>query len=515
MKRSLLLELLLAFALVISFGTAVDALVVNQATRGQFNRFVTASGQGWAQQVAPVLADYYARTGGWQGVDELLRTPWLNTAMAIQTPASIQVASTPEAAGTGARLRGMMGARMMGTRQTALDGMRHGETDIGASLVIDDMWGWMGLRLLLADAQGTVVADTDSALTGSTLLPTELAIGTPIKVNGQEVGVLLPVTAIADTPSAAADFLRAVNTATWLSSLAAAALASLLGLFLFRQIIAPVRAVTSAAQQIAAGSLEQRVPVSAHNEIGQLALTFNQMADTLARDQQLRRNMMADIAHELRTPLSVIQSNLEAILDGVLPADPQEIGLLHDETMLLTRLVADLRLLSLAEAGQLKLQCATTDLTNLIQHTLDHLRLQADVQQVTFVTELPPALPFVNVDADRIEQVLTNLLSNALRYTPTGNRITVRARTEASAKPPLSVVVEVVDTGEGIAATDLPYVFDRFYRADKSRNRASGGSGIGLALVKQLVEAHNGRVWVKSEPGMGATFAFSLPIASI
>lgn len=231
-------------------------------------------------------------------------------------------------------------------------------------------------------------------------------------------------------------------------------LALLLGVFLFRQIVAPVRGSTKASRYIAAGDLEQRVSVTSRDEIRQLALTFNLMADALARDQRLRRTMMADIAHELRTPLSIIKVNLEAMQDGV----------------------------------------------------------QAGADKVTLAVEIAPDLPLLDVDADRIEQVFSNLLGNALRYTPAGGCITVHAGIRAVEGLSRAVVVEVADTGKGIDAADLPCVFDRFYRADKSRNRASGGSGIGLAQVKQLVEAHKGIVWVESAPGAGATFAIALPL---
>jgi signal transduction histidine kinase len=271
-----------------------------------------------------------------------------------------------------------------------------------------------------------------------------------------------------------------------------------------------VKRLTLAAQKVAAGDLEPRIEVKSQDEIGQLAVAFNQMAGALARDRELRRNLIADVTHELRTPLSVLQGNLEAMLDGVLPTNPEEIASLRDETALLARLVSDLSMLSLAEAGQLKLERIPTDLGALISRSIEPLRLQAESQGINLTAEISPGLPLTNVDSDRIEQVVRNLVGNALRYTPGGGSITVRANPGASG----FIQVQVQDTGTGITKEDLPYVFDRFYRAEKSRNRSSGGSGIGLAIVKQLVEAHGGKVWAESAPGKGAVFSFSLPHSS-
>jgi signal transduction histidine kinase len=201
---------------------------------------------------------------------------------------------------------------------------------------------------------------------------------------------------------------------------------------------------------------------------------------------------MADIAHELRTPITVIQANLEAMLDEVLPLDAQQVAALHDETLLLNRLVADLRLLSQAEAGALKLERHETDLVALIHRVVEKIKVQAQQKDINLDIETPENPPRISIDADRITQVLNNLIGNALRYTPENGKITVSA-----AKSPGSagtIQISVTDTGSGIDPEALPFVFDRFYRADQSRARNSGGSGLGLAIVKQLVEAHGGKV---------------------
>jgi len=215
--------------------------------------------------------------------------------------------------------------------------------------------------------------------------------------------------------------------------------------------------------------------------------------------------MTADIAHELRNPLSVIRGNLEAMLDGVYPADVEHVGPIYEETLLLQRLVQDLRLLSLADAGQLQLVRAQVDLVALLSGIADSVQAVADDQGTEIQLDLPGEPLVVEGDADRLRQVVGNLLGNALRYTPAGGRVTLRAwRAGGRAR------IQVSDTGPGIAPEDLPHVFDRFYRAGTARDRASGGSGLGLAIARALVQAHGGEIEVASLPGEGATFTIVL-----
>ena len=483
MMRSLWLKLMSAFLLVVLIGGGIDTYLVSRSTRTQFSQYIDQNGRAFAQQLAPTLAQYYTRQGNWQGVENLLNNPWggvmMNDGM------------------------GMMGEGDWGSWQ-GMDGMGMGNNMMGNA---NNPWSMMGLRILVADAQGTIVADSAAQDVGKTLSSADIAVGEPILVGNQQVGTVLPLYAGTTVPNSANDFVTSINHSTWLAGGIAALVALVLGSVLFFQIVSPVQQITSAAQKIAAGDLSQRIPTQSQDEIGTLANSFNQMADSLAKHEELRRNLIADVAHELRTPLTVIQGNLEAMLDGVLPASPQEIATLRDETALLARLVSDLRLLSLAEAGQLKLERVEIDPTELIAQAVEPFRLQAQSSQIELTLEIASNLPFINVDADRIAQVIRNLLNNALRHTPAGGRITLTCRKETTQ----SLLFTVSDTGEGISADDLPFVFDRFYRADKSRSRASGGSGIGLAIAKQLVEAHGGKVWAESQPGRGAIFGFTLP----
>lgn len=388
---------------------------------------------------------------------------------------------------------------------------------MGSSSMMGDMWGMMDVRLILADNQGKVIADTAQTAVNQQLSPNDLQAGIPLQVDSQPVGTLLALSTTPVSNSISANFLNAVQRTTWITGAVTGVFGLLLGFFLFRQIVSPIQTVTEAASNIASGKLHQRVPAKSNDEVGTLARTFNQMADTLERNQRVRQNMIADIAHELRTPVTVLQANLEGMLDGVLPASPEEIASLRDEVDLLSRLIADLRLLSLAEAGQLKLEKTMVPARQIVEHAIEGFQMQAAEQKVNLVTDVADGLRPVYVDADRMNMVLRNLISNALRYTPENGEIVVRASLKDG-----EAILSVTDTGRGIAVEDLPYVFDRFYRADKSRNRSSGGSGIGLAIVKQLVEAHGGKVLVQSpvysnsvQEKVGTCFIIQMPYSDI
>jgi two-component system OmpR family sensor kinase/two-component system sensor histidine kinase BaeS len=228
------------------------------------------------------------------------------------------------------------------------------------------------------------------------------------------------------------------------------------------------------------------------------------MADELQRAETLRRNLMADIAHELRTPLTVMQGSLRALLDGVYPLELKEIASIYDETRLLSRLVADLRELALAESGQLALKVQPVEVATVMQTVADQFTAAAEAQETRIAVVNGYAMPLVQADPDRLTQVLHNLLTNALRHT-SGGAITVSGESLDE-----RVRISVQDTGEGIAPQELTHVFDRFYRADNSRSRVTGGVGLGLAIAKAWVEAMGGTIGVRSEPGHGSTFWFTL-----
>ena len=275
------------------------------------------------------------------------------------------------------------------------------------------------------------------------------------------------------------------------------------------RVVQPVRALAAAAQRIARGTHTARVPVRGTDELAQLAEAFNEMAASLEHAEQIRRQLLADVAHELRTPLATVESYVEGLADGVLAADAENWGAIRSETARLNRLVNDLQRVSRAEAHQLDLHPAPTGPGELVQDAVKAARPAFATKGVALESEIETNLPMVEVDRERIAEVLANLLTNALRHTPADG--TVRASVGQRAD---RIEIVVADDGEGIAAEHLDRVFERFYRIDPARARASGGTGIGLAIVRAIVEAHNGTVQASSEgAGQGATFTVRLPIA--
>ena len=379
----------------------------------------------------------------------------------------------------------------------------------GVQPLVERLAQVFGERLVLVDPSGTVVADSSRLLLGTTLGSKGPEVVAVITFHGVPVGTLrsLPPPE-ARAPGFEAFFLAAVNRWLLAGVLVACVAGVALSLALSRQVVKPIAALTAAARKLEKGDLTQRVQHVSSDELGELGHAFNAMADALERGEALRRNMVSDVAHELRTPLSNIRGYLEAARDHVIEADTAVITSLHEEALMLSRLVDDLQELSLAEAGQLKLLRQPMDMRSAIEQAVAMMQPEAADKQLTLSAEMPPGLPAVHADCERIGQVLRNLLANSLAYTPEGGSVTVSAHAKGK-----EVEVSVRDTGTGIGPQDLPCVFDRFYRADKSRARKTGGSGLGLAIVKHLVEAHGGHVWAESTPGVGSTFTFTLPVS--
>jgi signal transduction histidine kinase len=388
----------------------------------------------------------------------------------------------------------------------------------GVQYVVGNRSVVSGTRIILTHFDRVVIADSKEELVvGETYQPEppDSPFGSPFPVFSEDWEEVMVRLYIGPEPSAGEEATspqtlgEAINRFLLWGGLLAAAIALVLTFVLSRRMSSPIGALAATARRLGRGDLSQRVQLRDRGEVRELAQAFNSMAVDLERLEQLRRNLVADVAHELRTPLSNIQGYVEAIRDGVMKPDGATLDSLNEEAALLSRLVDELQELSLAEAGELKLVYLEEDVTELIRRAAVSWQPQVVAKGMSLSVDLPDKLPSVNIDWQRINQVLHNLLENAVAHTGKGGIITVAAAERGD-----WVEISVSDTGEGIPAQDLPNIFERFYRVDRSRARATGGSGLGLTIAKRLVEAHGGKIEAQSKLGRGSRFSFTIPVLS-
>lgn len=455
--RSLTVKLIVAFLAVSLVGTVLLALVVGRMTVSEFSSYVVAQEE---EDLARRLADYYAQLGSWEGVASLLR------------------------GGQG----GLGPGAGMGPGPGAGQGRGPGRN-----------------RISLVDAAGTVIVAGMGYQAGEQLSADSLGNGTPVTVDGERVGTIIQMRGSPALTAAGTAFLERINLMLIIAAVGATTAALLLGALLARTLTQPLRELTAATHAVAHGDLGREVQVRSKDELGKLASAFNQMSVDLAQAQERRQQMTADIAHDLRTPVSIIQGHAEALRDGVLPANEETFALIHDEALRLNRMVEDLRTLSRAEAGELALMKRPVQVGRWLQSVVEAHGPRAAQRDVQLEAQIESG-GVVLMDADRMTQALNNLMDNALRHTPAGGSVVAGTRREEA-----TIEVYVRDSGPGIVPQDLPHLFERFYRGDKSRQRHEGGSGLGLAIARSIVEMHGGRIWTESEPGLGATFTIAMP----
>jgi len=450
-----------AFALVIGVGVIVTVVLTRQGTATQFAHFMVNKHMIRPDQLQAMLVEAYRQHNAWSGVQ-------------AQLPAIIDAAADGQ-------MSGMLG----------------------------NIMGMFNNHMQVIDTAGQVVIDTTGAVGGPALSASQVQQW-PLVVNQKPVGTLLVEgSMMRATDVESATVVVAVTRAVLLAGLVAGVVALLLAALLVRQITQPLVALAGASRLIASGDRTVRVPVRSKDELGELATTFNQMANSLETQETLRRHLMADVAHELRTPLTGIQGTVEALQDGVFPLTVEHLDSIHEQVLVLNRLVEDLRTLANAEAGHLALERLPVDVAALAQRIVTTFQSQAVARQSNLSLRINSQLPTIQGDVQRLGQVLSNLLDNALRYTPPGGEVCIALTGE-----PEGIYLAVTDSGAGIASADLSHLFDRFYRVDSSRNRQTGGSGLGLAIARQLVVAHHGKIWAESPPSgqkQGSAFYIFLP----
>ena len=460
MFNRLSVRLSVAFLLSAWIGIAAMVLVVQRTLDSGFRQYVTARDSAVNPEQVARLEAYYAANGTWAGAESLLSG------------------------------RGSAGGAGNG------NGAGGSETGRGAILS-------------LVTLEGLIAASTDAALEGAAVDAALLSSAQPLTVESVQVGWLYRATpGLQALGAAEVAFLDEANRWLTFAGLGATALALLVGIVLAYSLARPLRELTRAARDLSVGQVGRQVDVRGTTEVNALAAEFNTMSQALAEAESLRQRMAADVAHELRTPVSVLRGHLEAMLDGVYPLDSAHVAVAHDQTIHLARLVEDLRVLTLAEAKRLPLERAQIDPAALASQLLDAFEPLIIDGEIHLIRAIAPDLPPIYADVTRIRQVISNLLTNAVRHTPAGGEIAVSVKRESH-----SVCFSVANTGSQLSDTEAARVFQPFWRANAARERDSGGSGLGLAISREIVALHGGSLSVETGSNR-VTFAFTLPVGA-
>lgn len=451
-------KLIAAFIAVVLIMGVSQAVFLQAKIRTTFQNYLNQNTTAFLLRMEQNLELYYEETGSWKGAQD---TFFNNNAGMGK--------------GYGMMMRGMM-RNMSATGDT----------------------------FYLLDATGKVMAATEEASIG--VDGHELSgKRVELTVNGDRKGTL--VFHQGKLQELEEQFLRASKTAIFVSGLLATVLAALFSFFIANRIVNPLKVLMTGIKQLGSGKKVKEIPIATNDEFYELGEAFNDMARKLERNEEVRRSLVADVAHELRTPLAILQGKLESVQEGVISPTEETILELTDEVYRLSRLVNDLQQLSLAEAGKLPLKIQRVDIGGLIKRICTHLQWLADEKGITLRHDQIPKGCFLYIDADRMTQVFVNLIGNALRHTPAHGVVEVSVQQQDQ-----TYLIRVADNGEGIPEDVLPYIFERFYKGNPSRSRNEGGTGLGLSIAKGFVEAHGGSITVKSEKNKGTNFTISIPV---
>ena len=486
MKRRLLLKLLAAMAAVVLLGGITSALIIGVSTQKAFRNLVRENDVILSNAAASVFERYYVENGGWQGIDRLIA----------------ETGGMPSMMGMYGHMPGageMMGrGRMMSPGRRVPDGQQGRSVTPGPHSIV------------LTDESGNVLAHTLPDFARDKVGQNTLETGTSLWAGGKRIGYLFLGSMIEPAFGPfkyrfLADIYRSIAASTLLLVLVATGISALV----FRHIMKPLNQLTHATERMSRGEYEVEVDVRRNDEIGTLSRSFFTMADSLRKTDEWKRRLIADSAHELRTPVALLQGNLEMMREGIYPADSEHLDRLYEETQLLSRLVAELRTLADAEAGAASYDFQTVDLKELLERTVSMFGVEAGRMGVEINLRAGDGSLEIRGDRMKIEQAVMNVISNALKHSPEGSRIGIELFEEGEKR-----CIAVEDSGPGIPEDEREKVFDRFYRTDRSRNRADGGSGLGLAVSREIMKMHGGTVEVREpEKLSGARLMFTFPVS--
>ncbi len=464
-------RLAIAFAVVAVFTVAFSAVLISSVWNYQFDRYVREGLQSVSDQVAHVASEAYAYYGGW-------------------TMQTLSLIPEPADQGIAVQLIDQNGSIIYDN--STMDEAAPGAAP-GAGAGAQEQQGDQGTD---GDTTGRFTLEPDGPVVTSRVIVGQTQVGT-VRVWAYGRGALLS--------ERDQQFRRGSFLALTIAALVAVLVASVAGAWYAGRLVKPIGKITAVARALRSGDTKARTRLDGEDEISVLGRTFDEMADAIDADRQLERRLTADVAHELRTPLQAIQATVEAMQDGVLPADEERLGIVRDETVRLARLADGILELTRLERGSLPFEMQRVDLASPVRAAVDAVEALMESCDLTISVDVAEGV-YVIGDADRLQQAVGNLLSNAARYTPAGGRITVRVAAEGD-----QAVTEVSDTGIGISETDRTHVFSRFWRADSAREKTTGGLGIGLAVTKEIVDRHKGTIGVESTPGIGTRFMLRLP----
>jgi len=453
MKFSLQQKMILAFSVVVIVSIGGVVIFANLDSQRQVNRYLTRGGQYGVMELVEALEDYYEYKGTWSMVGEVADAY----------------------------------------------SQRHGRKNAHGK----------ASELTLTDQNHFIVWSNAGQVKGEKLTGEMTSRSLEIHSGGQTVGYLVVENGVLQTPDDIAPFVNRLRRAIFLAGGFAILLAIGLAVLVSKYLLEPIKAITSASTQLSTGDFSTRVDIKGNDEIATLAKTFNQLARNLELAEERKQSLTADAAHELRTPIAVQKAQLEGMLDGVLPLTQKNVLIALQQTNFLSRLVEDLRLLAMADAGEVRLEMRILNIVNLVQQVVAGFQAQAALEGTNLVTVFRPDGEelWIHTDVDRVSQILQNLISNALRYGQKGGRILISTRKESA-----KLVISVQDDGSGIPTTALPHLFERFYRHERARTRENGGSGLGLAISKKLALLLGGDLSGANSPEGGAVFSLELPI---